>query len=233
MRGPSALFITLAVSALVTAAAALLCRKIHGAGGDGQQVKTALARQLVYAFDGTSFLVEAEGTCPDKDRGMLLEPPAFLPVKAAAGMSVLERVRLAIDSQQGITVRELSKGILLIRWPTVSNDLFRTKIGKLSLGNDDQFNPSLALEKMFGANEVRVAMRRSGHRPYPRVGVLMLNQPQSGTPHLPAMLSNESVEGVLSQTLQTFGGVIIYAECSPWFRTGHNDIDYYPSRSHW
>lgn len=232
MRAELRLVVTLALAIVTGVTLMALHRQIYGAGENAQKVQVALARQLVEGFDGTSFLVEAEGTCPaHKDKGALLEPLVLVPVKAAAGASVLDRVRLAIGDQQGITVSELSKGIMLIRWPAVGSDLFRTRISKLDLGEYDQFNPPLALDRMLGTKEVRAAIRRSGHQPYPRIYAQLVNPPLAGLPHLPARLSNESVEGVVAQTLKTFGGVIIYSECSPWFRMGHNTIDYYPPRS--
>lgn len=63
MRAELRLVVTLALAIVTGVTLMALHRQIYGAGENAQKVQVALARQLVEGFDGTSFLVEAEGTC--------------------------------------------------------------------------------------------------------------------------------------------------------------------------
>lgn len=230
MRGRHAIGIVLALGAITTAAIAVAYRQIYGVGEDGHLVQANIARQLG-RYEGMDFLVEMEGSCPVEDTGMMrLDPLVIAQPRRVDGVAVTDRLRQSIRGPRGISIHEISKRVVVIRWPGMGNDLFRTRIREVRFGETAQYNPIDAIGAI-GAIEVTreftEAMEHLGKESYFRLNMRLINPPMPSLPHLPAAMSDVTVESALVEILETFHGVIFYAECSPWFRQGRYNFDYY------
>lgn len=220
--------VTMVVIAALATGSAVAWRQVYGVGDDGRKVQQAFADELAETFLDTSFLVEAEGTCPvGGSQAMRLAPITLMPVQGIAGSSVVERVRQAIGGQHGVAVRQLANGVVLIRWPNVGETPFRTRLSHVELGDFGRYNAANAIEWIEASKEFKAERRRLRKRSYFRVVDRLVQAPMPGRPHLPGSLDDMTVDEAFIDILKTFHGTIVYSECSPWFRSGHYMLDYY------
>jgi hypothetical protein len=103
-------------------------------------------------------------------------------------------------------------GIILVRTTGVSGKLLRTRISRLKLSQDEQYDPSAAIQTIENSADMRLAMHQSNWRLAATLGGLE-SMPSSGRPHLAPIRDNITVDEALDNLLQTFGGIAVYAEC--------------------
>lgn len=227
MRSRRVIGTVLGLGVISTVVMVVAYRQIYGVGEDGDLVRASIARQLS-RYEGTDFLVETEGSCPVEDTGMMrLDPLVVDQPGRGDGMTITDRLRQSIRGPHGISIHEISKHVVVIRWPGVGNDLFRTKIREVRLGEIEQYNPMDAIGAIEVTKEFTEAMERLGKKSYFSLSMRFINPPMPSLPHLPASMSDVTVESALVEILGKFHGVIVYSECSPWFRQGRYNFDYY------
>lgn len=228
MQNRRAFGIVFLLGVLTTIGGVVAYRQIYGVGEDGRLVQADIARELG-RYKGTDFLVEVQGSCAIGDAGrMHLEPLVFDQSGQADGVTVVDRLRKSIGERRGLSIRQVSQHVVEIRWPGVGNDLLGTRVREVKLGEIAQYNPEYAMDAVARTEEFTKVMERLGKKKaYIKIYMELINPPLPTLPHLPATMSDVTVEGALVKILGTFHGVIFYSECSPWLRHGRYDFDYY------
>jgi hypothetical protein len=145
-------------------------------------------------------------------------PDLFFPrlelKSGAKGKRGGDALRDAFLNIKDVTVSERQRGILGIWIGAVNNDLLRTKIQVLKLNPPERYNEVLAIKAIFSTSEVETKIREYGMDPAPMVVVQSILDPDPKLPHLPPSLRNFTVDEALDRIAQTFGGLVIYEECT-------------------
>lgn len=116
--------------------------------------------------------------------------------------------------QQNIAVTETPPGIIRIRVGRVSDAVLQTRISSITFSSIEQYNPSMAISALESSEDVHAAMNKLGIHVASRVTNLGIALPANGLPHLPGSLTNITMDQALDLIAQTFGGVVIYSDCS-------------------
>lgn len=91
--------------------------------------------------------------------------------------------------------------------------LLQTRIHSLQLDRREQYTAGLAVLKITCAKEFVLAVGNLGLE-YPLTTYSMVvNEPEKGLPHLPAVVKNMTLEQALDRVAKTFGGIILYGTC--------------------
>lgn len=131
--------------------------------------------------------------------------------KEKAGIDALRDVFANIKD---VTIAKRQSGVIGIWIGNVSNDLLTTKIGALKLKPLERYNELLAIKAIVGSREVEAKMRQLGMEAAPMFVIHSIVDPDPKLPHLPASMSNLTVDEALDRVAQTFGGLVIYEECT-------------------
>jgi hypothetical protein len=165
------------------------------------------------------------GTCDRDDTGDLLFPIINIhaPVKQGRG---LESVRDIFRNDLNVAVSETHSGIVKITIGKVSGAILDTKIPLLKLDQRAQYNPGGlegAIPAIEDTSEFKAASKKlkTSQVSYFYIGGVV---PALETlPHLPASITNVTVDEALDSVAKTFGGVVTYGECKK--PNGENLID--------
>jgi len=127
----------------------------------------------------------------------------------------LAAVKGVLRNEKSVKISEGADGIIriVIGRPPVA--LLDTKIPLLNFGPVQQYTEGQALSHIEDSKEVGSALRRLG---VSRDGVplrmsLGVN-PDSGAPHLPASMSNLTLDQAIDSVAKTFGNIIFYGACT-------------------
>lgn len=151
--------------------------------------------------------------CPSEESYPLIfprvdvTPPTMQP-------DALERIRsVFIGSQDLVTVTEPETGVIKIRIGSVSGSILRTRISKLDLDLISQYNAQFAIFAIEKAPEIRKAMSTLNLRIPARLNNILMSTPDATRPHLPAHLSDLTMDEALDLVAKTWGGIVVYGEC--------------------
>ena len=95
----------------------------------------------------------------------------------------------------------------------VNHRLLTTRIHKLSLDPDQQYNSRDAIWAIEEAKEVQARMRELGLSRPPVVFSGPMAVPAPELPHLPELITDATMDEALDRVAQTFGGLVTYGEC--------------------
>jgi hypothetical protein len=126
----------------------------------------------------------------------------------------LAAVRNMFQHAKNTLVTGHDPGIIRIRIGSVPNDLLRVKISRLVLTSDEQYNYFLAMVQIQNEPEVRSAMQKLEISPRAVEFIMPVAPPVAGAPHLPALITNVTMDQALDLVAKTFGGVVIYEFCT-------------------
>jgi hypothetical protein len=76
-----------------------------------------------------------------------------------------------------------------------------------------QFNPSEVINAIDNSPEIRSAMEELHVVTPQRIYSMILTQPAEGLPHLPAEISNLTMDQALDMIARTWSGVVLYGAC--------------------
>jgi hypothetical protein len=155
--------------------------------------------------------------CVAKD-GRPLPFPSVNVQPASKEMSGLAAVREIFSNDKKVLVSESAPGIIRV---TIGKPIFlrllQTKIHSLTLDQAEQYNAVPTLYTILGCKEVQAAMHQLGIEQPLTVMHSGIARPEKGEPplpHLPAHITNLTVDQALDLIAKTFGGIVIYEECA-------------------
>jgi hypothetical protein len=172
--------------------------------------------------------LEYRGTCEAVNSDIISLPPISV-APPQYGKNGLLTVREMLGDNKDVSVTEQPPGIVRIRLPGVSGEILHTRISRLSLNRDEQYDPNQAVSAVLNAEEVESAMRRLNTNQALAVIVRQVRVPSKGAPHLGPFLKNVTVGEALAEILRTFRGVVVYDECTRPNGEGLFDINFYGS----
>ncbi len=134
------------------------------------------------------------------------------PPKSGTGLAAVRKI---FESDKSITVAEDRPGIISIRIGDVPDTVLQTRIPVMELNPQAQYDRGAAIGAILAANEVRAAIRALGiHMPLQitRADMLVV-RPAEGLIHLPASITNVTMDQALDVVAKTFKGIILYGAC--------------------
>lgn len=136
-----------------------------------------------------------------------LEPPS----KEAIGLAA---VRHIFSKSKEAMITEGRSGVIGIRIGDVSDDLLKTKIDMLTLKPIERYNFQRAIMAIQRAREIQAKMRKLGMEEPVTILHEHIIDPAPGLPHLPAFMKDMTMDEALDRVARTFGGLVIYGECT-------------------
>jgi hypothetical protein len=129
------------------------------------------------------------------------------------GATDVDVVRSIFRKAKANWVVRKSDGIIQIRLGKAPDAILRTRIRRLNLNPFAQFNPSEAINAIDNSPEVRSALEELHVVTPERIYSMILTEPAEGLPHLPAEISNVTMDQALNMIARTWSGVVLYGAC--------------------
>ncbi|MFC5437211.1 hypothetical protein ACFPME_11630 [Rhodanobacter umsongensis] len=179
-------------------------------------------------YGGDAFLVEARGYCISSGQGAIgLSDVLWSGAKESENPATWD-LKKALISNKFIEVRDVSNGVVLIKWAGVSGSILKKKLPEVRFNDDmNRYAPAYIINKLWYSDTIRDDLRNGGVR-YTGPGVGLFSLAPRTAQHLDGQVNNISVEDLLIKIASTFGGVVFYSECP---RSGGIDFHvnyYYP-----
>jgi hypothetical protein len=143
------------------------------------------------------------------------------------GKAGLAAIRDIFAKSKDVTVAERQSGLIGIRIGDISNDLLGTRIHVLKFGPRQRYNYQDAIVAIISTKEVQTKMRELRMEVAPRFVHYPILYPNPKLRHLPASMTDLTMDEALDRVAQAFGGLIIYEEC-----VGQNPIRLFSVHMH-
>jgi hypothetical protein len=181
----------------------------------GKHYERAVLKQVVLALRSTNNVgrIYYEASCPPGALEFPLPFPRVDVLPPLTGPTDLDVVRSIFRQAKETSVVKKGGGIIEIRFGKAPDAILRTRIHKLNLDQYAQFNPPLVIGAIINSPEVRSAMEELHVDTPERVYSMILRQPAEGLPHLPAEISNVTMDQALDMIARTWSGVVLYGAC--------------------
>lgn len=163
---------------------------------------------------GKSGRIYYHAVCPPSDHYPLELPKLDVRRPSSSGAD-LAAIRSIFRRDQDITVTEDQSGLVRIRIGDVPDTILHTRISMLSFDAISQYNLLRAIDTIEGAPEVQSMMSATKLTVPVRLEQFLVIPPTEGYPHLPAQISNVTMDQELDVVAKTWGGIIFYGSCSP------------------
>jgi hypothetical protein len=150
--------------------------------------------------------------CPPGQNEPVVFPKVYVlpPPRNTFGLAA---VRGMFRNAKNISVIEDTKGIIRVTIGRVSTSILRTPMPKLALDPVSQYNDRIAISDIVWSDEVQSAMSnlkiRTPNRPF-SIGII---QPDEQLPHLPAEMSNVTMDEALDKVAIAFHSIVLYGAC--------------------
>ncbi len=157
-----------------------------------------------------------------------LEFVAFPPVVLHPSQSnvALKAVREMFQGDANVQVTEGADKTISVTIGEPSTALLQTEISVLRIAPMAAYNPTVAIDAVEGAREVKAAIARLGLRVPLQPSAQLLAKPSPGLPHLPAVMKNVTVGQALDSVAGTFQGIVTYGTCAQPNGKGLVEIDF-------
>jgi len=139
--------------------------------------------------------------------------PRFKVKPGTNGKAGPAAIQNALAKNKNIRVAQRRSGVIGIWLGEVSNDLLGTKIHVLRLGPPQRYNYQKAIAAIIDTREVQAKMRSARMEAMPEVAIYPIVAPDPKLPHLPASMTDLTMDEALDRIAQTFSGLVIYEEC--------------------
>jgi hypothetical protein len=152
--------------------------------------------------------------CPRDDHSYPLTFPKIdvrQPSKTGTDLTV---VRSMFRHDPNVAVREDETGVVRIRIGEVPDTILKTRISRLSLDAESQYNVLSAIGAIESAPEVQSVMGKLGISVPTRYYHYRLLQPADDLPHLPAEILNVTMDQALDMIARTWGVIVFYGACA-------------------
>lgn len=127
--------------------------------------------------------------------------------------SNLDTVRTVFRSDSNVVVSSGPEGVIEIGIGKIPDTLLRTRLQVLKLQPIEQFNPSAAIAAVKNTPEVQAAIRTLGLRSSSDFHIRLLRSPESGGPHLPAVMNDVTIDHILDLLAERFKVLVAYGVC--------------------
>ncbi len=128
----------------------------------------------------------------------------------SSGETGIEAIRNMLP-KEGIV--EERSGVISITLGDVSTQLLQTMISTVSFAQNEQFNDSLAIMAIERNPDVLAGQRRLGYSLPTQDISIMVVDPEPQAPHLPAQLSQLTMDQAFDEVAKTFGGIVFFGVC--------------------
>lgn len=115
----------------------------------------------------------------------------------------------------GMAVAELPGGLISARIGAVPDAILRTRIARLRFDERERYNPTLAIRAIENVTEVQHAMDALETRESSWLIKTLIQPSDEKFPHLPATMTNMTMDEALDEVARTFKVIIIYSACEP------------------
>ena len=182
----------------------------------GEHNERAVLKQVVPALRSTNNVgrIYYAASCPSGDLDYPLPFPRVDVLPPLTGATDVDVVRSIFRQTRESWVVEKVGGIIQIRFGKAPDAILRTRIHRLNLYPIAQFNPSEAINAILNSPEVRSAMTELHVDVPQRIYSMILKEPAEGLPHLPAEISNVTMDQALDMIARTWSGVVLYGACT-------------------
>lgn len=151
--------------------------------------------------------------CAAKD-GTPLPFPRVVVQPPSKGTSGLAAVREIFRNDKKVSVSENPPGMIRVTIGHPVLSILQTRIGSLTLDREDRYNAAQAIVTILGCKDVQAAMRQLGFGQPLTVSSIGIAPFEKRAPHLPARISDLTMDQALNNVAKTFGGIVIYEECA-------------------
>lgn len=158
----------------------------------------------------------------------LLFFPRIEVIAETKGKVGVDAMRDVLAKNKNVTVAERRPGLIGIWIGRVNNDLLSTRIHVVKLEPLERYNCLRALVAIIETKEVQTKMRELRMEIPPIVQSNPLVEPDPKLRHLPASITNVTMDEALDRVAEVFGGVVIYEECAGEKRTRLFSVDFKP-----
>ncbi len=114
-----------------------------------------------------------------------------------------------------VSVTEPETGVIRVRIGSVPETVLPVRIRKVVLSPQQQYNMWLAVAAIQEAPEVQSVMRQLKLRSVGKPINIHLVRPASDLPHLPAVLTNLTMDQAFDAVAKTWRVIVLYGFCSP------------------
>jgi hypothetical protein len=173
----------------------------------------ALLKNVFETMKGTGMAgrIYYDGRCRPGDEFSMSFPNVKLDPSQKAATSV-PGLRATLKNDPRVSVEERS-GVIYVKIGNASDEILRTKLSSIKFGRLAQYNEALAISAVENSTDVQRAAKNLKLRVPARAFNMILTQPAEGLPHLPAIMSNVTMDGALDAVAKTFGGIVVYGIC--------------------
>jgi hypothetical protein len=182
--------------------------ELDNLSGRNQEIVLRDLRSLLKAT-GVAGRLYVHSKCLGDSEDILFFPRIEV-TKGKAGAAAIQE---ALAKNKNVKVAAGRPGVVGIWIGDVSNDVLSTKIHMLRLGDLERYNYTKAIAAIIDTKEVQTKMREARVEGVPEFTSYPIVSPDPKLPHLPASMTNVTVDEALDRVAQTFGGLVIYWEC--------------------
>ena len=161
---------------------------------------------------GLAARVYFSGYCPPEPGDPVVFPKLNVlpPAESASGMAAAQQV---FRKARGVSVTTDVNGIIRITIGKVSKNILKTRISKLTFDPRSQYTDIFAIQAIQGAQEVQSAMGRLRLRLSTKPTIAGVNPPLEGLPHIPAFMSDVSMDQALDYVASAFHSIVFFGAC--------------------
>lgn len=179
----------------------------------GSTDESVVVRKLVAAVgrDQESVRFDYRGTC-DSDDTEIIALPAIELGSTAGGHNAITRVQGLLGGNQQMSITEQPIGIVHVRFGDLTSEILQTKIGRLSLNNDERHDPREAINAIYRSPELKASLSRLNARHVYEMGHL-IGHPVLHAAQVGPTNEDITVDQFLDDILRAFPGAVVYKEC--------------------
>jgi len=150
--------------------------------------------------------------CPPADGDRMVFPKIAVqpPPEGTSGLAAVQGI---FPNNKDILVGEDADGIIRVTIGHVSEAVLHTPIAKLAFDPTSQYNEWAAIDFIVWSDEVQKAMSDLKLRTPIKVYGIPVIGPDESRPHLPALVSNVTMDQALNLVTKTFDGIVLYGAC--------------------
>jgi hypothetical protein len=150
--------------------------------------------------------------CPpgDGDRMGFPKIAVLPPLEGTSGLAAVQGI---FRNSGGILVREDADGIIRVIIGHVSEAVLHTPIARLELNPESQYNDWIAIDSIRFSAEIKKATSDLGLRTPNKFYFMPVQAPIETLPHLPALVSNVTMDQALDLVAKTFQVIVLYGAC--------------------
>jgi hypothetical protein len=144
------------------------------------------------------------------------------------GQTGVAAVREMFANNKDVTVTKGRSEIIKIRIGSALSSLLQTKIHLVTLKPMERYDPLEATIAIEQTKDFREAAQKLHLEEPVTIASGGIQAPMRGLPHLPASLKDLTVDQALDLIAKTFGGIVIYGECTNQNGQGFFHLDFAP-----